>query len=155
MKTATEPVVDMFAIYDRIYDIADRLFKKYNPCKIHTINGKTKCINKNYKRNYLCCQHYSKRCEHWQDRCKVKCLSCKLFVCGNILYDEKQSIFLKRLHRLHKIASRHRLSAFDYYKTKKSVLNQWRYYNGNKRTLQSRKSRCTQKKETQRSRCTA
>ena len=110
------------ALYDRIYDIADRLIKKYNPCNIQTKDNKTKCINSNYKHNSLCCGYYSERCKHWQDGCTIKCLPCKLFACGAIRGDKKNNNFIRILSKLRRITSKHGLSNFDYYITKKKVL---------------------------------
>ena len=36
MPTTTADIEKLSALYDRIYDIADRLIKKHNPCNIHT-----------------------------------------------------------------------------------------------------------------------
>lgn len=73
-------IEELSALYDRIYDIADRLIKKYNPCNIHTKNGKTIC---NYKHNVtpkLCCSG----CTVWNNGCTIKSLGCKLFLCQAI-----------------------------------------------------------------------
>lgn len=123
---------ELSVIYDRIYDIADRLFKKHNPCNIQVKDNKAKCVNKHYEYNYLCCRCYDNRCKHWQNGCTEKCLSCKLFVCGYILYtydknniqgrNKKYITFVNKIRRLKRIANRHGFSNMDYYLTKKIVL---------------------------------
>ena len=110
------------ALYDRIYDIADRLFKKYNPCEICIKDNKTKCINKHYNCNHLCCQWWTDRCKHWDNGCTVKCLACKLFACYTIEESKRQVNFIKTLYKLRRIANKHGLSNFDYYMTKKEAL---------------------------------
>ncbi len=80
VKTQKVPTEQLSAIYDRIYDIADRLIKKHNPCNIHTKNGKTVC---NYEHNHssrLCCSN----CQAWNRGCTIKALGCKLFLCQAI-----------------------------------------------------------------------
>ncbi len=130
------------AIYDRIYDIADRLFKKYNPCSIHTKNNKTRCANKLYKCNYLCCCERSNKCKRWKNGCTVKCLACKLFVCSHILYvydkngiqmiNKKYGHFTNKIRQLKRIANRYGFSNMDYFITKKIVIEQvhWCYREG-------------------------
>jgi hypothetical protein len=109
--------------YDRIYDIADRLFKKHNPCNIQVKDNKTKCTgNNSYIHNYLCCQRYNDRCKYWNKGCTVKCLACKLFACGAIQVDKKNNSFIKTLSKLHRITNRYGLSNFDYYMTKEKAI---------------------------------
>jgi hypothetical protein len=114
---------ELSALYDRIYDIADRSFKKHNPCNVCTENSKTKCINNNsYIHNHLCCQYYDDPCRHWQGGCTVKCLACKLFVCGAIRANKKNNSFIKILNKLRNTAFNYGFSNFDYYMTKKKAL---------------------------------
>lgn len=123
---------ELSALYDRIYDIADRLFKKYNPCNIHTKNNKTRCMNKLYKHNYLCCCMWSNECKHSKNGCTIKCLACKLFMCSRIFYvydkngiqkiNKKYKHFVNKITRLKRIVNRHGLSNMDYFLTKKTVL---------------------------------
>ena len=130
--TVVRGVTDISAIYDRIYDIADRLFKKYNPCNICVENNKAKCINRRYRYNHLCCGYYDDRCKYWENGCTVKSLSCKLFVCSEILYgydknrvlimNKKYRSFVHRLKWLENMALKYGLSSWDYYITKKETL---------------------------------
>lgn len=75
-------------LYDLIYNKADKLLKKYNPCNIHKTEHKLLvCNNKQYcssdcyyggKR--LCCY----QCGHWRTTgCSIKCLACKVTMCTN------------------------------------------------------------------------
>ena len=109
------------AIYDRIYDIADRLFKKYNPCEIRIKNKRIscKCYQKGIplaNKHYLCCS-ICKHCS--KNGCTVKCLACKLHRCHGIKYPV---FFMKRLNKLHKTARSYGFSLDDFYLTKKEVL---------------------------------
>lgn len=134
MITATKSLStkQLSELYDRIYDIADRLFKKYNPCNIQVKDDKVKCINNHYNCNHLCCQYWSDCCKHWENGCTVKCLACKLFVCGYILYtydkngkqmrNKKYITFVNRVKWLQRIAIKYHLSNYDYYLTKKEVI---------------------------------
>ena len=132
MPTTTVDVEQLSALYDRIYDIADRLFKKYNPCNIQVKDNKTKCISRRYKCNYLCCTYYDGQCEHWENGCTVKCLACKLFVCAELLYEydkngvqminKKYRFFVNKVKRLQRIASGHNLSCRDYHMPKEKAL---------------------------------
>lgn len=80
------------ALYDRLYDIADRMFKRYNPCQ-HDLKILKKGSN---GKNYLKCAYYKKThsdfryncceyCKHMGNKgCRVKSLGCKLWTCGEI-----------------------------------------------------------------------
>jgi len=128
-KTAVkeEPsITELSAIYDRVYNIADRLFKKYNPCKIQIKNNKTKCANKYYKCTHLCCQYWGDRCQHWQNGCTIKCLACKLFICGEIQDNKVYIDLVKHINRLRRITTKCGFSNFDYYITKKIIIKQVR-----------------------------
>jgi len=124
--TLTQPqqlsTAELSALYDRIYDIADRLFKKYNPCKIHTKDGKSHCAeyhnNRSYNTNRLCCSgcgEYPQRdINHWSKiGCTTKCLACKLYSCPTI-YRQKNR-FNHQLSRLKRFADKHGLSPNSYY----------------------------------------
>ena len=93
IKPTTKSITELSAIYDRIYDIADRLIKKHNPCNIYTkivpakklffnpifpeqLIENTYC-NSNGTVNALCCEG----CKYWDKGCTVKALGCKLFLC--------------------------------------------------------------------------
>ncbi len=73
----------MSALYDRIYDIADRLLKKYNPCNIN-IKSQPYCTG-DKPQIQLCCGS----CKHWNKGCTIKSLVCKLFLCYRVEYDYK------------------------------------------------------------------
>lgn len=124
---------ELSALYDRIYDIADRLFKKYNPCNIHTENKKLYCTeyhkNKNYNtnRNSLCCSgcgEYPKSdTNHWSKTgCTAKCLACKLYICPTIRQQHKR--FSRQLSRLERFASHHNLPTCAYFISKEVWLKQ-------------------------------
>lgn len=138
IQTADEPKVrtnfvvkdklstaELSALYDRIYDIADRLFKKYNPCNIHTENKKLYCIdyhkNKGYNANRLCCSGCGEYPEmdtnHWSKTgCTVKCLACKLYICPTIRQQHRR--FSRQLSRLERFASHHNLPTCAYFISK-------------------------------------
>lgn len=63
-------------MYDMMYAMADTLIKAENPCKIHT----------DLKRGVLCARDEPPccgGCEYLNSNgCTVKCLRCKLFLCG-------------------------------------------------------------------------
>ena len=69
-------LVGKMRLYDRLYEIADFLLKKHNPCK-HS-NGKCGGME-TYMYSGGCCGG----CKHLrEDGCSVKALYCKLWVCG-------------------------------------------------------------------------
>lgn len=134
-------VDELSALYDRIYDIADRLFKKYNPCNIRmTRADNTYCLyhSPRYRRsvtysdspNKLCCRG----CEHWLNGCTVKCLRCKLFICCSA--GNKFPMFLKRLRKLKAIAYNKGLSIGGCYFPKEKWLKELRGKHENKKTIQ-------------------
>jgi len=117
---------DISAIYDRIYDIADRLFKKHNPCNIHIKNKIVLCNEFPHIENnkfsqqcnsLLCCGG----CKHKSmTGCTIKCLPCKLFFCSYIRqYNEKLS---KRLLRLKRFTAKQGIDTRAYFHTKSEVL---------------------------------
>lgn len=117
-------------IYDRIYDIADRLFRKYNPCNIHIEDNIVLCAGhsniQNGKTdqkygNFLCCN----TCKHQSKTgCPIKCLPCKLHLCGWLMYDSKEHKNIKnKLNWLRNIASKHGINTRTYYNTKDEVLD--------------------------------
>ena len=118
---------DLSAIYDKIYDIADRLIKKHNICNIHTTkSGFVLCkqyhhysfVDKQQEQgNFLCCTN----CKHQSKTgCPIKCLPCKLFCCGSI----DNEIVIKRISRLRKIAEKYGISLYPYYRTKNEILRE-------------------------------
>ena len=115
----TEQQVDiekLSALYDRIYDIADRLIKKHNPCNICIKNNKILCtyytIDKHDEfylpQNKLCCLYCSKG--YWsKEGCTVKALGCKLFLCQVV----KNKVLKKRFQKLREYGRKH--LNFDYW----------------------------------------
>ena len=105
------------ALYDRIYDIADRLIKKHNPCKIHIKDKKLCCMCYPTGGARLCCSgcwdnggidHYS------FFGCTVKCLKCKTWLCGKAETENK--LLYHRLCKLGKFAFDN-LPSFYYYQS--------------------------------------
>ena len=129
MPTATkeQDVKDLSVIYDRVYNIADRLFKKYNPCNIHTEGDKVICNGGDKPSNTLCCYECSPDCglrsiHYWDNGCTIKCLGCKLFLCPPVI--RKYPLFYERLYRLHTIAYKYSLPHGRYYFPKEKWLKQ-------------------------------
>lgn len=135
--TAVKNITDtnISAIYDRVYDIADRLFKKHNPCKIHIKDKRIFCNYHNKgiplsNKYYLCCSS----CRYSSKKgCTVRCLSCKLHICGHILYTydkhgreirrRKYRGFANRIRKLREIATKHGIYTYTYFHTKDEVLD--------------------------------
>jgi len=101
-------VKELSALYDRIYDIADRLIKKHNPCNIHTeiqphhlyptkLEKETVCMS--YSINSLCCSG----CKYWDKGCTVKSLGCKLFLCQCVT----NKILQERFRKLREYGRKH------------------------------------------------
>lgn len=119
MSVPTKSEADLREIYDRIYDIADRLWKRFNPCQIKDAET---CTNHNGKTVYrpkykgLCCVG----CTHLGPLgCTVRSLSCKLWTCwvlGSInnpnLPGQAPRTLLRNLKRLNKIAHHYGLIAY-------------------------------------------
>ena len=139
MPTTTVDVEQLSALYDRIYDIADRLFKKHNPCNIHTKNNKVFCSYHNERvyngkgKKLLCCSgciaNYGidNRGNHWsKNGCTTKCLPCKLYLCS---YAEEQNRRLSnQLYKLKQFARKHGLPTESfYYMSKEDWLKQRGY----------------------------
>lgn len=118
---------DLSAIYDRIYNIADRLFKKYNPCNIYIKEDKVTCIGKTDPCKALCCYKCSPFCglsghHYWDNGCTVKCLGCKLFLCWPA--KKKFPALSKKLYKLCSIADKYELPSDRYYFPKEKWLKQ-------------------------------
>lgn len=132
VKTAALSIEELSALYDRIYDIADKLFKKYNPCNIHTKNGKLYCIRHNEHWNatlYLCCggcvgNYYGGKRNHWsKNGCTTECLPCKLYLCDD--GKRKNKRLCNQLFRLKQFAYKHGLPHDkSYYMSKEEWLKQ-------------------------------
>ena len=98
--TTTQPnIAELSALYDRIYDIADRLLKKHNPCNIHKDGKRFSCTYR-LCGTRLCCGKCHK---YWDKGCTVKALGCKLFLCGAIRHKVLQRRFrkLREYGRIH------------------------------------------------------
>jgi len=90
-------ITQKMELYDILYDIADGLFREYNPCKIE--NGK--CVR---GRDGGCCEG----CEYLKENgCSVKALFCKLWLCEPML--NKYPQLRKKLVYLSRIAEKHNL----------------------------------------------
>lgn len=101
-------IAELSAIYDRIYDIADRLIKKHNPCNIHKeitphhlfpTKSKEETVCMSYCIGSLCCVG----CGKWAKGCTVKALGCKLFLCTAV----KNKILKNRFRILREIGRKH------------------------------------------------
>lgn len=89
--------------YDELYNKADKLFKKYNPCQIKNgrcIVGDKCCCGSEYKK-----VSYFFKCKYLKKNgCSTKCLACKVHICRD-LYQILSGIssFKKFLDELDKI----------------------------------------------------
>jgi hypothetical protein len=62
---------ELSIIYDELYDLADRIIKKYNPCEL----SKNRCLDGKF-----CCEG----CKYLsKDGCTTKALFCKVWLCKN------------------------------------------------------------------------
>lgn len=87
--------------YDRFYEEAEELFKKFDPCKFKG----NKCVHNGYKTLYKdgCC---GTGCPfHTPKGCSIRCLGCKTFFCkgGSV---PAPGGFLNSLHDLREEISR-------------------------------------------------
>ena len=89
METSSE-------IYDKIYQEAQDILNKYNPCEIVVKDGFATC------RTESCCDEGQICCcgcnFHSNKGCTVKCLVCKLFLCHYIPLDHPAKQELMLLH---------------------------------------------------------
>jgi hypothetical protein len=97
-KRKKEMLIDQkIKLHDRLYDYANKIIKKYDPCKIE--NGA--CVREN-----ICCNG----CKYLtKDGCSIKCLWCKLWLCDYLLKKPKCRPLILRLKKIEKIASKKRL----------------------------------------------
>ncbi len=90
-------------IYDDLYDRADKLFKKYNPCQFNPQTGLCKAypdVTNGCDRGrafILCCGgcHYEKKRKHQhslKSGCRVKSLGCKLYYCFSQYQDTSRNL---------------------------------------------------------------
>jgi len=87
-------------LYDRLYNHADKLLKKYNPCRIK--NGK--CANGRF-----CCYG----CKYLnKSGCTVKCLECKLWLCSYLVSLPKWQSLTSKLNKMMTIAFKNELLLF-------------------------------------------
>jgi len=115
---------ELSALYDRIYDIADRLIKKYNPCKIHTKNKRLCCETYPMGKERLCCTGCwdNENTDHYSFfGCTVKCLKCKTWLC--VKAETGNKLLYHRLCKLQNFAFDH-LPPYWYYESKEQWLKQ-------------------------------
>ncbi len=97
-------------IYDDLYDKADKLFKKYNPCQFNPQTGLCNAypdIASEWDRDkayVLCCSgcSYVKERKHQhslKSGCRVKSLGCKLYYCDTFR-NPKPKGFRKELDKI-------------------------------------------------------
>jgi hypothetical protein len=122
-------------LYDRVYDIADKLIKKHNPCNIHTHRGVLCCAEYKYNKYYknsklqraLCCANCNdstsnKRKSYWsKEGCTTKCIACKLFYCHYVT----NKPLIKALRKLNDYSKKH-LIQFKGHNYKQPII--WKYY---------------------------
>jgi len=132
MKTATKSlsVAELSALYDRVYDTADKLLKKHNPCKIHTKDKKLCCTSHpkghTTRLKRLCCggcwEEY--RVDHYSlFGCATKCLRCKLWLCSEA--KKENEVLDYRLGVLEKFVT-YNIPEVCYYQSKEQWLRQIR-----------------------------
>ncbi|GAG08708.1 unnamed protein product, partial [marine sediment metagenome] len=91
-------MIDRWKLYDLIYDKADKLLKRYNPCNIRIENGGLVC-NLESDSKTLCCSH----CQYLgENGCTTKCLGCKIGMCwqGDSMQKTVFDILQKNLFNL-------------------------------------------------------
>ena len=96
-------------IYDRIYELANRMLRRYNPCKIdHSGICMRTRARKEHHSNCCCegCKYLS------SNGCKVKALPCKLWTCYFVQKDPKNAHLIKRLDLLLRISYKYGLYGF-------------------------------------------
>lgn len=110
---------ELSVLYDRIYDIADRLIKKHNPCKMHNKNKKLCCMDFPMGNNRLCCENcFYEKIDHWSFfGCTTKCLACKLYLCKRA--EDKNKQLFDKLDKLRRFAYKRGLVSIRYYFTSK------------------------------------
>jgi hypothetical protein len=122
MKNKKHSIKYLSKKYDELYNKADKLFKKYNPCKIQNrkcIVGKHCCCGNEYK------TIEEGRCKYLTENgCSVKSLACKLWLCYNIFWKEDNKIteLNNKLEKLRDKAIELKLAYF-YRTSKEDVLN--------------------------------
>ena len=125
MITAELDVEKLSALYDRIYDIADRLIKKYNPCKIHIKDKKLYCTGypTGSLHGRLCCEGcWEKKIDHYSlFGCTTKCLPCKTYLCMSA--GKENRLLAHRLFKLRDFVIKH-FPATRCYQSKEQWLEQ-------------------------------
>ena len=83
--------------YDEVYEKAQELFDKYNPCEIKREGSKVSCVGGlKQEGNELCCYG----CGYLgKNGCTVKALDCKLWLCSVIARRHPIREELKKLKR--------------------------------------------------------
>ena len=96
-------MIDRKKLYDLLYAKADKLLKKYDPCRVNKdLFGGTYCQKFN-DRDELCCGGYNGKCEYWSTTgCTIKCLACKVGLCNcNSRYYIGEDIFYSCCKKIH------------------------------------------------------
>lgn len=79
-------------LYDDLYEKADLINEKYNPCNFKFNQGNSGELVTCHGCPYFCCEG----CKHnGQNGCRVKSLSCKLWLCYKALLKTDQTVLDK------------------------------------------------------------
>ena len=104
-------------LYDIFYERADRLLKRYNPCKIQIDkSGHTSCVYYRYihaTNDKLCCNYCNN--SYWNNGCTTQCLPCKLYICSCI---PGKSRIIRLFYLLRKEAQIYCLPVYNFYCSK-------------------------------------
>jgi hypothetical protein len=112
--------------YDAIYDIANGLLRKYNPCK-HDSDGICEEDRLHHNgRKHGCCGG----CKWLTSKgCRVRALSCKLWLCPGVEWSRNGELTSK-LFKLKAIAYKYHLATSIRQPRKHSLNEYMRYYQG-------------------------
>lgn len=107
MITAELDIEKLSVLYDRIYNIADRLIKKHNPCNIHTKDKKLCCTGYPMGMERLCCEDcWNMKIDHYSlFGCTTNCLACKIYLCHAAKKENK--LLAHRLLKIKIFAEKH------------------------------------------------
>lgn len=106
--TLKEYLKKLSAKYDELYEKADKILKKYNPCKVEGKGACATCLSGRHPDgtgiSFCCggCQHLGK------NGCTVKALSCKLWICNIAITEEVQ----REMNRIRVEVSMYGLNGF-------------------------------------------
>ena len=120
-------ITELSVLYDRIYNIADRLFRKHNPCNIHFEDGIVCCTGYPDRKRGKFCQKYgsflccNKQCSGFSENgCTIKCLACKLYICHN----KYTNAFIEKLYIIKRIAEKYDLPVWKFFLSKEDWLEE-------------------------------